>query len=328
MSDKLSLTLATLNAAKDLKEMFELPAVRHNAMMNRIKTLGVSENQAAMHYEREKILFFKALQANKKLEECDRFSIYSCWIELHASGRTLNDGDSYMIPYGKQAQFQIGWKGRLDQMGQIPEIQNIPPPQVVYENDEFDYALGDSPFVKHKPAKVQTGNITHVYLVIQKTTGKEIHVMTRAEVHAIRDRYSKTYTSYIADCVATGTKIGDPVKKTGQYGPYVVEPPMWVTAEPEAWKKTLVKRAYKSQANKSARMKAIDAKIAGNVDPEDGSGGETTHDIDYGIVDENGNKAPEVIYRQNSIAASGIAKPMPDPITTPAVDLGNLSDSF
>lgn len=311
MSDKLSLTLATLNGAKDLKEMFELPAVRHNAMMNRIKTLGVSENQAAMHYEREKILFFKALQANKKLEECDRFSIYSCWIELHASGRTLNDGDSYMIPYGKQAQFQIGWKGRLDQMGQIPEIKNIPPPQVVYENDEFDYALGDNPYVHHKPAKVQTGNITHVYLVIQKTTGKEIHVMTRAEVLGIRDRYSKGYKQYVADCVAAKQEIGATFKKNvGNYD-ITIEPPMWVSSEAEAWKKTLVKRAYKSQSNKSARMRAIDAKIAGNADPEDGTGGETTEDIDYGIVDDNGK-----------------ALPVATPEAKPPVELGNLSEAF
>lgn len=311
MSDKLSLTIQTLNSAKDLKEMFELPAVRHNAVTNRMKTLGASEAQAVMHYEREKILFFKALQANKKLESCDRFSIYSSWIELHASGQTLNEGHAYIIPYGAQAQFQIGWKGRLDMMGQIPEIENVPPPQVVHDNDEFDYELGDKPrIIRHKPAKIGSGNLTHVYLVIQKTSGNETHIMTRAEVLAIRDRYSKTYLDYARACEEAKVELGKPVTRTGQYGPYTIEPPsMWFDAGgSEGWKKTIVKRAWKSQSNKSARMKAIDAKIANNTDPEDGSGGQETHDIDYGL--------------QEQPALSEASK------TPPTSDLGNLSEAF
>jgi phage RecT family recombinase len=311
MSNKLQLTVTALNAAKDLKEMFDMEPVKYNAVNNLMKTRGITEEKAMMHYEREKILFFKALQSNKALEKCDRFSIYSCWIELFASGLTLNDGFAYIIPYGKQAQFQPGWKGRLDQMGTIPEIENIPPPQVVYENDEFDYELGDYPrIIKHKPTKGDRGQIACVYLVIQKSSGKELHLMTRAEVLAIRDRYSKTYNQYIADCKATNTEIGKPVKKTGNYGDYTIEPPMWITSEDQAFKKTLVKRAWNSQANKTARMRALDQKVAKNFDPEDATGGDQTTDIDYGIVDDGRTEQQSETKQEEQ------------------QDLGNLNEAF
>jgi len=296
MSDKLQLTKKALDEAPDLKTMFELAPVRHNAVMNLVRTTGVTEEKAAMHYEREKILFFKALQSNKKIESCERFTIYSAWIELMASGLTLNDGHSYIIPYGKQAQFQVGWKGRLEQLSQIPEIVNIPPPQVVYENDEFDYELGDSPkIIKHKPAPSHEGKrLTFVYLVLQKQSGKETHLMNREEVLSIRDRYSQGYKLYMTACAEAKVEPGQPIVKEGKYGPYTIEPPMWITAEPQAWKKTLVKRVYSGIPNKTARMKALDERIKANMDIEDGRHEEQTHDINYGLEEE----APAAQTRQ------------------------------
>lgn len=308
MSNKLQLTVSALNSAKDLKEMFDMEPVKYNAVNNLMKTRGMPEPQAMMHYEREKILFHKALTTNKALEKCDKFSIYTAWIELFASGLTLNDGFAYIIPYGKQAQFQIGWKGRLDQMGTIPEIENIPPPQVVYENDEFDYELGDKPrILKHKPTKGERGQLSYVYLIIQKNSGKELHMMNREEVLSIRDRYSKTYNQYVTACIEAKVEVGKPVKKSGQYGDYTIEPPMWVSDEAEAWKKTLVKRAWKSQPNKTARMKALDLKVKDHVDPEDNTGGEATQEIDYAIV--NDQPATEAKQEQQP-------------------DLGNLNEAF
>lgn len=277
------MTKSVLESAKSLNEMFDLQIVKDNAVSNAMKTTGKNEKDAAIYYEREKALFYKALQANKKIEQCDRTTIYFAWIELMASGLTLNEGASYIIPYGKVAQFQIGWKGRLDQMGQIPEIVNIPPPQVVYDNDEFDYELGEKPrIIKHKPAKENKGELAYVYLVIDKISGKETHIMDRSEVLSIRDRYSKGYQQYVAECKAQGKAIGETFKKNvGQYD-ITIEPPMWVSSEAQAWKKTLVKRAWNSQSNKTARMKALDASVKNNLDPEDGTMNNDDK-IDYGM---------------------------------------------
>ncbi len=293
MSNKLQLTQKALNETKDLQAMFELDAVRHNAIMNHVKTTGRTEEAAAMHYEREKILFFKALSANNKIEQCDRFSVYSSWVELMVSGATLNEGNSYLIPYGKKLQFQMGWRGRLEQMVQIPVIVNIPPPQVVYENDEFDYELGERPrIIKHKPAKQDRGELFAVYLVIQKESGFETHLMLRDEVLQIRNTYSKPYIQYVADCKAAGKNIGDTfTKRVKGWGgkpdwDATVEPPMWVSSEAEAWKKTIINRCYKWQP-KTARMKALDERIKDNYDPETATGGEETNDIDFGFAPDD-----------------------------------------
>lgn len=295
MSNKLALTRKVLEDTKSLQEMFELEPVRINAIQNYVKTSGKSEAMAAMHYEREKILFFKVAST---LSKCDKFSVYSSWIELMASGSTLNEGHAYIIGYGKTAQFQMGWRGRLDQIGMIPEVINVPPAQIVRENDEFDYELGEKPrVIKHKPLlKGDRGQLTHVYLIIEKTSGYETHLMTRDQVIAIRDRYSQGYKTYVEACEKHGKKIGDtieiPKEWEGRKYTQKIEPPMWVSDEETAWKKTLVKRAYNSQANKTARMKAIDEKIIKHVDPEDGT--VKTDEINYGM-DETQNVSHEVV---------------------------------
>lgn len=288
MSNKLQLTHKALMETKDLQSMFDMDAVRHNAVQNLIKTTGKNEEAALMHYEREKILFFKALSANKKIEQCDKFSVYSAWIELMVSGSTLNEGNSFLIPYGKKLQFQMGWRGRLEQLIQIPSIVNIPPPQVVYENDDFDYELGEKPrIIKHKPVKENRGDLFAVYLIIEKTNGYETHLMLAPEVLNIRDRYSKPYRQYLEECKAHKKEIGETFTKNMGTWDLTIEPPMWITSPEEAWKKTIILRAYKWQP-KTARMKALDEQIKNNFDPELGTGGEeTTHDIDYGLANES-----------------------------------------
>lgn len=304
--------MATLVAAKDLREMFDIEAVRYNSILNLVKTTGKTEAAATMHYEREKILFFKLMQTSKDLEKCDRFSIYSAWVELHASGATLNEGHAYIIPYGKVAQFQMGWKGRLEQLVQIPNIVNIPPPQVVYDNDEFDYELGEKPrIIKHKPAKENRGELAYVYVVVEKSSGLEVHIMTKAEVHNIRDRYSIPYKKYIAECSAQGKNIGEPLikKMNGPNGPWdlTIEPPMWITSPDQAWKKTLVKRVYNSTP-KSARMKALDERIKNNFDPEDDTI-ETNHEtIDLGIEMGGEAKSPDSISVSATANTSRVKK--------------------
>lgn len=293
MSTAIQLTQTALAAPKDLKGVFELEPFQRNFIGNLVKTNGKTEEAATMIFEREKILFMKAVAANPQLEQCDRFSIYSSFIELAVSGLSLNEGHTYIIPYGKKAQFQIGYKGRVEQMQQIQAFKFVRMPQVVYTSDEFDYELGEMPrVIMHKPARNRpaTDVIEFVYLVIEKLDGKnETYLMTREEVINIRDHYSKPYIEYMNEIRKQNKKVGDKVTKTGKRrdgSSYTVDldPPMWVTSEAEAFKKTIVKRAYK-WVPKTAIMKALDEKIKDNVDIEDGTGGdEKTVDIEYNFV--------------------------------------------
>jgi recombinational DNA repair protein RecT len=295
MGQALQLTNAALSAPSTLKEVFEIEAFKSNCVANYEKTTG--QKNGEMVYERERILFMRAIQDNQKLEQCSRFSIYSAFVELFVSGLTLNDGLTYIIPYKDTAQFQIGWKGRLEQMSQMPEVNYVPEPQVVLTNElpDFDYELGETPrVVKHKPAKDRTiskdNRIEFVYLVLDTKFGKRTFLMTRQEVLTIRDTYSVPYKYYISK----GGKWPD-----GR----PMDPPFWITNEAEAFKKTLVKRAYK-YLPKTPRMKALDEKIKNYVDHEDGTS-ETTEDIDYGLADV---QAPAHAERKEDSPANTEAK--------------------
>ena len=297
-NNKLALTLSALNTPANLAGVFELEPFQNNFVNNLVKTSGISQELALMKFEREKILFMKAISGNKDLEKCERFSVYSAFIELAVSGQSLLDGEAYIIPYGKKAQFQVGYKGRINQMNTLPGIVHVAMPQVVYDVDDFDYVLGEEPrILKHKPVKVRPKEavLTHVYLIIERDPthsspkAKDVYLMDREEVLGIRDRYSQSYRMYIADCKKLNKEIGSTFKKhigEASAGFDVwVEPPMWIANETEAWKKTVVKRAYK-WVPKTPRMKALDAKIAANVDPETGE--VDGQQIDYGLVNDDG----------------------------------------
>lgn len=296
MANELVLTVKALSEPKDLKGVFELAPFKNNFVDNYLKTTG--RNNGAMVYERERVLFMKALTENKKLEKCDRFTIYAAFIELAVSGLTLNDGISYIIPYGKTAQFQIGWKGRLEQINHIDTVDFANEPQVVYtsELNDFDFELGENPkIIRHKPSKERGKSkddlIEWVYFVVHTKHGPKTWIMSRSEVLSIRDTYSQTYKSYIADCARMGKEIGSTLKKpmNGPTGSYelTIEPPFWITREAEAFKKTIIKLGWK-YLPKTPRLKALDAKLAKNIDPETGTI-DDTHDINYGIVDDQGN---------------------------------------
>lgn len=304
MGQALQLTNAALSAPSTLKEVFEIEAFKSNCVANYEKTTG--QKNGEMVYERERILFMRAIQENQKLEECSRFSIYSAFVELFVSGLTLNDGLTYIIPYKDTAQFQVGWKGRLEQINMIPGIEDIAPPQVVVTNElaDFEYELGERPrIIKHKPSinretapawpldAAEKGNkIEFVYWVVKRDGITTTHIMSRHEVLRIRDTYSIPFIYYKKN--GGKWQDGKPMKV-----------PFWISSEDEAFKKTIIKRGWK-YIPKTARMKALDEKIKNYVDHEDGTS-ETTEDIDYGLADV---QAPAQAERKEESPANTEAK--------------------
>ena len=101
-------------------------------------------------------------------------------------------GRSYLIPYGRECQFVPGWKGMVDLVNRTGNATVWT--GAVFQGDEFDYALGDSPFVTHKPSGESDPDLlTHVY-AIGRVKGSEwpvIEVWPIARVKKHRDRYNK-----------------------------------------------------------------------------------------------------------------------------------------
>jgi recombination protein RecT len=100
-------------------------------------------------------------------------------------------GQAYIIPYGKQAQFQIGYKGLLDLAYRSGEYQVIYAMEV-YENDEFDFAYGLDPYLKHKPAREPKGEPVYYYAVYKtKNGGSNFRVWSREKVDKHAHKYSQ-----------------------------------------------------------------------------------------------------------------------------------------
>lgn len=299
--NKLALTKTMLEQPQRLTDVFELEPFQHNFVKNYAATTG--KEDGLMVWEREKVLFMKKISSDKNLEKCTRLSIYSSFIELAVSGLTLNDDQAYIIPYKGVATFQIGWRGRLEQISRLDHISEVGLPQVVYESDDFDYELGglSAKILKHKRTNHDHGKddiITHVYLIYKTTDGREhCIIMERHEVLAIRDNFSESYKYYIKN---------NGKGKSADGRTWDLDPPMWITHEAEAFKKTIVKRLYKG-IPKTGRMRVLDEKVSQYPDHEDG-----TMNIEYGVVIDDEETSSDV--QQPSI--------------NNGVDLGDENESF
>lgn len=132
-------------------------------------------------------------------------------------------GHCYIIPYGKEAQFIVGYKGMIDLARRSGNIESITV-EPVYKNDYFKFKRGlDQDEFEHIPWDMRNdqifdepGELVRVYLIARfKNGGYYFHRMSKAEIDAHRKR-----------------------SKASSNGP-------WVTDYEEMAKKTVVRSAWK-----------------------------------------------------------------------------------
>lgn len=156
------------------------------------------------------------------LAKCEPASIVGTIIQAAQVGLEPGSalGHCYMVPYGRQCQLIIGYRGMIDLARRSNQIEQINA-WVVRDSDTFEYNFGLNPDIKHKPNDKaipcpKGEDITHVYAVARLVGGGvQFEVMTRAEVEAIRAQ-----------------------SKAGKSGP-------WVQHWGEMAKKTVVRRLFK-----------------------------------------------------------------------------------
>lgn len=122
-----------------------------------------------------------------KLAQCDRLSFGAALMTATALGLEpgVND-EAYLIPYGRECTFVIGYQGFVKLFWQHPLARHIDA-QVVYANDFFDYAYGLDPHLTHKPAVGDRGDMVQVYAVAALSTGaKAFTVLSLDEVKKLR----------------------------------------------------------------------------------------------------------------------------------------------
>lgn len=181
------------------------------------------------------------IRTNPKLLECTVPSLMAAVMQAAQLGLEPGlIGHCYIIPYGKEATFIIGYKGMIDLARRSGNIQSIAAHEV-YENDQIDLTYGLDEKLVHVPWFLRkdekhevSGKITGAYMVAKFNDGGHfIHYMPISEIEAHKKR-----------------------SKASSNGP-------WVTDYTEMCKKTVVRSGWKwlpisiEQANLVTRDEAV-----------------------------------------------------------------------
>jgi len=119
--------------------------------------------------------------SNPKMREADPYAVVGAMLSIASIGLEPGNifGHAYIIPYEDKRKntvdptVQIGYKGLMDlgqRSGAVLKFQ----PQIVYENDFFDYELGLNEKLVHKPAQGQRGKAIFGYCIAPLQNGEKI----------------------------------------------------------------------------------------------------------------------------------------------------------
>lgn len=184
-------------------------------------------------------------------------------------------GHAYLIPFGQEVQFIVGYRGMIDlarRSGQIISLEA----HAVYEGDRFECVFGLDSSLKHEPDwhnanRTNPDKLRFVYAVAKlKDGGTQFEVMSRAEVDGIRAR-----------------------SKAGRSGP-------WVTDYAAMALKTVIRRLFKYLPVSIELQKAVTLDEA--VDANISQGNE------YIITGEVVEDEPEFVSPTYAEVADAIAK--------------------
>ena len=175
------------------------PAVRQPQSKNFPAMLEQFKNEIAralprhLNPDRMSRIALTAFRRTPKLGDCDPRSVFAAVIQASQLGLEPDTlGRSYLIPYGKECQFVPGWKGLVDLTNRSGNATTWT--GAVFDGDEFDYALGDRPFVTHKPGEeFDVDHLTHVYAVgrVKSADWPVIEVWPIGRVKKHLARYNK-----------------------------------------------------------------------------------------------------------------------------------------
>jgi len=139
------------------------------------------------------------VRRNPKLALCTSESFIGAVLIASQTGLEIGPfGYAYLIPRKNgrtkemEVNFQLGYRGAMQLAWNSSKVGGITA-AAVCENDEFDYALGADPFIKHVPTEAAPGKITHFYAVAKNLQSGEYQfkVMPKWEVDLVRDQYAQ-----------------------------------------------------------------------------------------------------------------------------------------
>ncbi len=169
------------------------PVAEFNSFMQKLKPQMALALPKHMNADRMTRLALTAFSSDSKMQECSFKSIASSLMTAGALGLEPGvNGACYLIPYKGTCTLVPGWKGLTDLVSRSGRASVWT--GAVFEGDEFDYALGDRPFVTHRPGdETDPDKLTHVY-AIGRVNGSDypvIEVWSMRKIWAHRDKGNK-----------------------------------------------------------------------------------------------------------------------------------------
>jgi recombination protein RecT len=129
------------------------------------------------------------------LARCPPVSVFAAVIQSAQLGLEIGlNGRGFLVPYKRkdgtyECQFIPGWKGLVELANRTGRCSVWT--GGVFKGDAFDYELGDSPFVKHKPgAEDDPKKLTHVYAV-GRIRGNEYPVIEVWPIDKVRNHFER-----------------------------------------------------------------------------------------------------------------------------------------
>ena len=129
-----------------------------------------------------------AVQTNPQLLEADRRTLFAAATKAAQMGLLPDGREGAIVTFKNQAQWMPMVAGIMKLVRNSGEISTWSV-QAVYENDNFDFCLGDEEHIIHKPSLANRGKLIAVYSIVTMKDGeKSREVMSVEDVNAIRAR--------------------------------------------------------------------------------------------------------------------------------------------
>lgn len=208
-----------LNEAVDMSNPRELQKYKETCkLIDRLKPQMALALPKTMDADRMARIALTQFRAVPRLLDCDPQSLMKCIMVAAQLGLEPGMlGHVYLIPYKREAQLIIGYKGMIELVGRSGRIKSIAA-RAVYENEECAISLGTKPSITHTPMmkRGDKGPCIGYYAVAElKDGGEQFEFMNIDDIDDIKKQ-----------------------SKSADNGP-------WKTHYDEMAKKTVIRRLFK-----------------------------------------------------------------------------------
>jgi recombination protein RecT len=129
-----------------------------------------------------------ATMRTPKLLDCSRESLFKCLLDLSAIGLEPDGRRAHLIPFGKEVQLIIDYKGIVELIRRSGDVSTVHC-DVVGMNDHFEYRFGTGAKLEHVPNIHDRGELYATYSFVKLKDGtEEFDVMSIEEVARVRAR--------------------------------------------------------------------------------------------------------------------------------------------